>query len=165
MGSAYLSIALLIFGTHAFSQEHPTVAAQANTVYVGADGKSEATPDTAQIQFNVSAQDDTSQKAFQRASKDVEQVRQVLGANGIETRAATIGFFSVQPVYDWSNAKQKVVSYRVTTDVISSPQRLGGQAGHLGCKLKPNPWLAFRTQRRSYPLCEPPMRPRRSCAH
>src|SRR5260370_33481932 len=60
----------------AVAQEHPAVAAQPNTVYVGADGKFEAAPDTAQIQFNVSVQDETSQVAFQRASKNVEQVRQ-----------------------------------------------------------------------------------------
>jgi len=30
---------------------------------------------------------------------------------------ATIGFLSVQPMYDWKNPKQKVIGYRVTTDV------------------------------------------------
>jgi uncharacterized protein YggE len=103
--------------TAALGQEHPSVAAQSNTVYVGADGKFEAAPDTAQIQFYVSAQDDTSQAAFQRASKEVEQVRQVLHANGIEPKAANIGFLSVQPVYDWKNPKQKLIGYRVSTDV------------------------------------------------
>lgn len=93
------------------------MTAQANTVYVGADGKFEAAPDTAQIQFNVSVQEDTSQAAFQRASQNVEQVRQVLRANGIDPKAATVGFLAVQPVYDWKNPKQKVIGYRVTTDV------------------------------------------------
>jgi hypothetical protein len=101
----------------AYSQEHPSMTAQANTVYVGADGKFEAAPDTAQIQFNVSVQEDTSQAAFQRASQNVEQVRQVLRANGIDPKAATVGFLAVQPVYDWKNPKQKVIGYRVTTDV------------------------------------------------
>ncbi len=99
------------------AQDRPTVTAQPNTVYVGADGKYEAAPDTAQIQFNVSVQDDTSQAAFQRASKNVDQVRQVMRANGIDPKSANIGFLSVQPVYDYRNPKQKVVGYRVTTDV------------------------------------------------
>jgi uncharacterized protein YggE len=43
-------------------------------------------------------------------------VRQVLRANGIDPKAATIGFFSVQPVYEWK-PKQRVIGYRVTTDV------------------------------------------------
>ncbi len=110
--------ALLLFSAiAAFGQEHPAVSAQANTVYVGADGKFDSAPDTAQIQFNVSVQDETSQAAFQRASKNVEQVRQVLRNNGIDPKAANIGFLSVQPVYEWK-PKQRVIGYRVTTDVM-----------------------------------------------
>ncbi len=107
---------LLLSANAAFGQEHPAVSAQANTVYVGADGKFESAPDTAQIHFNVSAQEDTSQAAFQHASKDVEQVRQVMRNNGIDPKTATIGFLSVQPVYEWK-PKQRVIGYRVTTDV------------------------------------------------
>ncbi|HEY3972429.1 MAG TPA: SIMPL domain-containing protein [Candidatus Sulfotelmatobacter sp.] len=108
--------ALFLFTSIAIAQEHPALTAQANTVYVGADGQFESAPDTAQIQFNVSVQEETSAAAFQRASKNVEQVRQVLRNNGIEPKAANIGFLSVQPVYEWK-PKQKVVGYRVTTDV------------------------------------------------
>jgi hypothetical protein len=112
-----LVFALFLFAaTAAIAQEHPAVTAQANSVYVGADGRFEAVPDTAQIQFNVAMQDETSSAAFQRAAKNVEQVRQVLRNNGIEPKAANIGFLSVQPVYEWK-PKQHVVGYRVTTDV------------------------------------------------
>lgn len=99
------------------AQEHPAINAQANTIYVGADGKFEAPPDTAQIQFQISVQENTSQAAFTEASKDVEQVRQVMRGNGIEPKQATIGYMSVQPVYDWKNPARKVIGYRVTTDV------------------------------------------------
>ena len=102
---------------HRLAQEHPTVTALPNSVYVGADGKFESAPDTAVLQFNISVQDDTSQTAYEHASKQVEQVRQVLRANGIEPKAASIGFFSVQPAYEWKNGKQKPIGYRVTTDV------------------------------------------------
>jgi uncharacterized protein len=112
-----LLLALLLAASGVFAQEHPAVTAQSNSVYVGADGKFEAAPDTAQIQFNISVQDDTSQAAFQHASKNVEAVRQVLRANGIDPKAAMVGFLAVQPVYDWKNPKQKVIGYRVTTDV------------------------------------------------
>jgi uncharacterized protein len=107
---------LLLAGVAAMAQDHPAVTAQANTVYVGADGKFEAAPDTAKIQFNISVQEESSQAAYQRASKNVEQVREVLRANGIDPKAAAIGFLSVQPVYEWK-PKQKVIGYRVTTDV------------------------------------------------
>jgi uncharacterized protein len=107
---------MLLAGTM-LAQDHPVVNAQANTIYVGADGKFEAPPDTAQIQFQVSVQESTSQTAFSHASKDVEEVRQVMRANGIEPKQATIGFMSIQPVYDWKNPARKVIGYRVTADV------------------------------------------------
>lgn len=117
MKSVLVFSALLLLTLPAFSQEHPALTAAPNSVYVGADGKFEAAPDTAQIQFNVSVQEETSQAAFQHASKEVEQVRQVLRANAIEPKAAAIGFLSVQPVYDWKRPMQKLVGYRVATNV------------------------------------------------
>jgi len=104
-----------MFTIAAIAQEHPALSAPPNSVYVGADGKFESAPDTAVIQFNISAQEETSQAAYQHASKDAEQVREVLRANGIEPKSATVGFFSVQPMYDRKNAKQKLIGYRVTT--------------------------------------------------
>ena len=116
MKFAFALSAILVLSVRMCAQEHPAVTAQPNSVYVGADGKFEAAPDTAQIQMNVSVQDDSPQAAYQRASKDVDQVRQVLRANGLDTKLATVGFFSVQPIYEWK-PKQRVVGYRVTTDV------------------------------------------------
>jgi uncharacterized protein YggE len=117
MKSTACLLALFILTAASLAQEHPALSAPPNSVYVGADGKFESAPDTAVIQFNISVQEDTSQAAYQHASRDAEQVRQVLHANGIEPKSATVGFFSVQPMYDWKNAKQKVIGYRVTTDV------------------------------------------------
>jgi uncharacterized protein YggE len=117
MKSALYLLALCILTTASFAQEHPAITAQPNSVYVGADGKFESAPDTAVIQFNISVQENTSQAAYEHASKEAEQVRQVLRTNGIEPKAANVGFLSVQPVYDWKNPKQKVIGYRVTTDV------------------------------------------------
>jgi uncharacterized protein YggE len=117
MKSAFCLIAAALAAVTCFAQEHPSVSALPNTVYVGADGKFESAPDTAVIQFNISVQDNTAQSAYQRESKEVEQVREVLRGNGIEPKAASIGFLSVQPMYDWKNSKQKVIGYRVTTNV------------------------------------------------
>ena len=112
-----ISIAVCLMASVCAAQDHSALAAMPNSVYVGADGKYESAPDTAEIQFNISAQESSSQEAYQHASKDTEQVRQVLHANGIEAKAANISSLSVQPMYDWKNAKQKVVGYRVTADV------------------------------------------------
>ena len=109
-------VSLVLATSVAVAQDHPAVTAQANTVYVGADGKFEASPDTALLQMNVSLQEQTAQAAYQEASKNVEQVRQVMRANGLDPKMASVGFFAVQPVYDWK-PKQHLVAYRVTTDV------------------------------------------------
>jgi uncharacterized protein YggE len=95
----------------------PTLTALPNTVFVGADGKFETAPDTALIQFNISAQADTAKAAYEQASKEAETTRQVLRNNGIDPKQAEIGFFSVNPQYDWRNPKRKVVGYTVTTSV------------------------------------------------
>jgi len=118
MKAALKFLALFFFLTPiaASTQDHPAVSALPNTIYVGADGKFESVPDTAQLQFNVSAQEETPQAAFQRASRNVDQVRQVLRSNGIDPKAATFGFLSVQPVYEWK-PKQHISAYRVTSDI------------------------------------------------
>src|SRR5438046_182963 len=108
---------LVVLTTLATAQEHPAITAQPNTVFVGADGKFEANPDTAVMQFNISAQEATSREAYDRASKAAEQVRQILRSNGIEPKSAEIGYFSLQPVYDYKTAKRKLVGYRVNANV------------------------------------------------
>jgi hypothetical protein len=112
-----LFMALLLAGTLASAQDRPTITAQPNSVFVGADGRFEANPDTALVQFNISAQEDSSRGAYDRASKSAEQIRQILRSNSIEPKSAEIGFFSIQPVYDYKNPKRKLVGYRVNANV------------------------------------------------
>jgi hypothetical protein len=86
-------------------------------VFVGADGKFEANPDTAVIQFNIAAQEETSRAAYDHASRNAEQIRQMLRSNGVEPKAAEIGYLALQPVYDWKNPKRKLIAYRVSANV------------------------------------------------
>ncbi len=88
-----------------------------NTVFVGADGKFEIAPDTALIQFNISAQADRAKNAYGLAARQAEATREVLRANGIDPKAAEIGFFSVNPQYDWQNPKHRIIGYEVGTSV------------------------------------------------
>jgi uncharacterized protein len=100
-----------------FTQERPTVMAQPNSIYVGADGKFEANPDTALVQFNIGAQADQLKPAYDHATQAAEQIRQALKKNGIDIKDAQIGFFSVAPMFDWKNPKQKVVGYKVSSSI------------------------------------------------
>src|SRR5271167_1296216 len=107
----------LFLAVAALGQDRPAIAAQPNSVFVGADGKFEANPDTALIQFNISAQENNSRAAYDRASKSAEQVRQILRSNSIEPTAAQLGYFSIEPVYDYKDAKRKLIAYRVNVSV------------------------------------------------
>src|SRR5215469_9601441 len=94
-----------------------SMAPMLNTIWVGADGKFEAEPDTALVQFNISAQEDNLQAANARATKAAEQVRQLLRSNGLDPKQAQVGMFAVEPVYDYKNPKRKLVGYRVDTNI------------------------------------------------
>ncbi|PYV54862.1 MAG: hypothetical protein DMG98_17080 [Acidobacteria bacterium] len=111
------TIALILLSPWAMAQEHPSVSALPNTVYVGADGKYEANPDTAVIEFSISAQEETSGAAYDHASKSAEQVRQILRSNSVDPKSAQVGYFAIQPVYDYKTPKRKLVAYRVNTNV------------------------------------------------
>jgi len=117
MKSAALILSAVVFLFTFAAAQAPTITAQPNTVFVGADGKFETAPDTALIQFNITAQAESAKAAYDQAAKSAETTRQVLRTNGIDPKTAEIGFFSVNPMYDWKNPKRKVIGYQVTTSV------------------------------------------------
>jgi uncharacterized protein len=108
---------VLLLASALCGQERPALNAMPNTVFVGADGKYETAPDTALIQFNISAQAETTKAAYDKVSKEAEATRQVLRNNGIDPKSAEVGFFSVNPTYDWKSPKHRVTGYQVTTSV------------------------------------------------
>ena len=117
MKTILVIVVLLLSCFPVAAQEHPAIAAQPNSVYVGADGKFETNPDTAYIHFNISAQENSARDAYEHASKSAEQIRQILRNNGLEPKAAQIGYYALQPVYDYRTPKRKIVGYRVTSNV------------------------------------------------
>jgi uncharacterized protein YggE len=109
--------ATVLLASVSYAQDHPALTAIPNTVYAGADGKFDATPDTALIQFNLSAQADAAKEAYDQVAKQAETTRQILRNNGIDPKWAEIGFFSLHPNYDWKSPKHRVTGYQVTTSV------------------------------------------------
>jgi uncharacterized protein YggE len=106
-----MSVALPVFAQDSQRSVIP------DTIYVGADGKFEADPDTAVIQFNIGAQETELKDAYARAQRAAEQIRQALRSNGIDPKQAEISSFQVSPVYDWKNPKRKLVAYRVSSNI------------------------------------------------
>ncbi|HLW53405.1 MAG TPA: SIMPL domain-containing protein [Candidatus Angelobacter sp.] len=111
----FLTILFAAYG--ALCQAVPAVQAPLNSIFAGADGKYEAAPDTVVLHFDIGAQDDASQGAYDKARSAAQRVRDVLAKNGIDVKAMQVGFYSVQPMYDWKNPKRKVIGYRVSTNL------------------------------------------------
>jgi uncharacterized protein YggE len=112
--ATFLLVLLLSFA--AFAQEIRP-AFLPNSVSVGADGDFESAPDTAVISCGLSAQEKTSQAAFESASRLAEQMRQALRSAGVDPKAAELSGYSLYPMFDYKNAKQNVIAYRVGTSV------------------------------------------------
>lgn len=117
MKLARLAALLVLLTSVAAFAQNPTTGIMPNTIYVGADGKFEAAPDTAVISFGISAQEATSRAAYDRAAQASQQIRDLLTKNGIDPKTAEIGYFSLQPVYDYKTAKRKLVGYRGNSNV------------------------------------------------
>lgn len=117
MKAIWFSLPCLLLATIFAVAQAPSVSASPNTVFAGADGRFEAAPDTAVVQFNIMAQADTARAAYDAAAKQAEQVRQILRDNGIDPKTANISSYSIQPMYDYKSAKHKLVGYQVTTTV------------------------------------------------
>ena len=112
-----LLLLALLFSASMLVAQAPTVNAAPNTLFTGADGKFESAPDTALVQFNISAQADNAKAAYDQAAKQAEQVRQIMRDNAIDPKTAQISSYSIEPVYDWKNPKRKLIGYRANTSV------------------------------------------------
>jgi len=112
----FVIVYMLLATAPAMAQDR-TMNPMPNTVWVGADGKFESEPDTAMVQFDVSAQQEKLQDAVQKATQAAEQVRQLLRSNGLDPKDAQISRFATQPVYDYNNPKRKLVGYRVEANI------------------------------------------------
>ncbi len=112
-----LPAVFVLFAAIAVAQDRPVFTLPQNTIYAGADGKFEAPPDTALFHFNISAQEDTSKKAAERAADAAEQVRQILRSNGIDPKSAEVGIYSLDPIYDYRTPKRKLIGYRAHSGV------------------------------------------------
>jgi uncharacterized protein len=117
MRAILLVLGVFLLTRSASFAQAPTVSAAPNTVFAGADGKFEAAADTALVQFNISAQADTARAAYDAASKQAEQVRQIMRDNGIDPKTANIGSYAIQPMYDWKTAKRKLIGYQAIVNV------------------------------------------------
>lgn len=110
-------VVLLLASIATLAQEPRGQGFLPNSISVGADGDFESPPDTAVITCSLSAQENTSQAAFDSASRLAEQMRQALRGAGVDPKTAELSRYSLYPIFDYKNPKQKVIAYRVGTSV------------------------------------------------
>jgi uncharacterized protein len=112
-----LSVVLIVLSSIvAFAQQTSQLPAL-NTISVTADGKYEAAPDTAVVTFSFSVQENDSKTAYDHLSRVVDQVRDMFRQNGIDPKQAQVGYFGLQPVRDYKNAKNKIIAYTANTTI------------------------------------------------
>src|SRR5579859_4874302 len=122
----YCLLVLLVSSCMAtFAQQQPPPTVEQNTLYVGADGKYEADPDTALVQFNIAAQETNSKDAYDHASRAAEQVRQLLKSDGIDPKSAQLSSFEFQPVYDYRDSSNVSVKIKDFSKIAPLVQGLG----------------------------------------
>jgi uncharacterized protein len=113
----FIACFVILSSVFVIAQEGPASKMHTNTVLASANGTFEANPDTAILGFNVFAQAATSGAAYTQAAGETDKVRQALRASGIEPSAASFSAYSIQPMYDYRDPKQKLVGYRVEVNV------------------------------------------------
>lgn len=113
----WISFVALAIAAGAVAQERPTTV-QTNTVYISAQGIFEAAPDLAELQFNLSAQEKTARAAYDRATKAVDQVREMLRSAGVDPSIAEFGSFQLRPLYDYRGSRRKITAYQVNSNVV-----------------------------------------------
>ena len=84
------TVLILLASFTAFAQESRGPAFIPNSISVGADGDFESAPDTAVISCSLSAQEKTSQAAFDSASRLTEQMRQALRSVGVDPKSLSL---------------------------------------------------------------------------
>ncbi len=117
MKHCLLAILICAAAVCGLAQEQPVRTVQANTVSVNAEGQYQAEPDMAVIRFSVSAAEKNAKAAYDRAAREVDQVREALRSVGVDPSAARFGFFSLAPTYDYKSPKRKIVQFVVSTTV------------------------------------------------
>lgn len=106
---------LVILAATALAQAPPVITP--DTLWSGGNGRFESAPDTALVQFSISAQQAESKAAYAQAQESAQKIRQTLRTNGIDPKDAEIGSFSITPVYKWE-PKRKLVGFQVNSQVI-----------------------------------------------
>jgi uncharacterized protein YggE len=112
-------------GLTAMAQEAAPAADQ-NTVTVSAQGKFEAAPDTAVVNWDITGENASLKTAYAQAQAQAGQVRALLTRQGFTPQQAHWTSYQVQP--QWDAKSRRVTGYQVSTTLrleVSDFQKIG----------------------------------------
>jgi uncharacterized protein len=117
MNNTFLKINLFLFCLGTLFIPILSKSLLQNSIHVSAEGKYEAEPDTALMQFALSVKEKTPQLAYDHAERSAQQLRDLLQKNGIDSKRAELSTFQIQPTYEYKNGKSYLVGYTVYSNI------------------------------------------------
>lgn len=105
----------LFFSSSSFTRD--STSKLRNTIQVTAEGSYEADPDTALLEFTISAQQRNYKEAYEQALRATQNIEALLKKYELDPKKAEFSLFQVQPIYDYENPKRPLVGYRVHSNV------------------------------------------------
>ncbi len=93
-------------------------------VTVSASGTVRLIPDKAAVSFGVTTEEEKADAAQKKNSEAVNKVIETLKARGVEEKSIRTSGYSMYPRYDWSENKEKIIGYTVTTTISVQDQSI-----------------------------------------
>ena len=117
MKATFLSISLFFLLTLPAAAQNQDVKVIADTIVVQAEGKYEADPDLATVEFNISSQEKELKRAYDIATESLRRIVELAGRNGLKREDVSTGVLTVFPLYE-GDRKRKTRAYLVQGRVV-----------------------------------------------
>jgi len=88
-----------------------------DTISIQAEGRYEAPPDLATLNFHVRVQDKELRRTYEQATEALNRILALAERNGLGKDDVSTGALTVVPVYNWSDRRQRARAYRVEAGV------------------------------------------------
>lgn len=117
MSSVVVSLGLLLLFALPAAAQTQEIKFIADTIVVQADGKYEADPDLATLNFYISTQDKELRRAYEKATQSMQRILQLAEQNGLRKEEISKSALTVVPLYD-GDRKRRTRAYLVESQVI-----------------------------------------------
>ena len=101
-----------VYGKHLDRSPSPVAP---GTITVSGEGKIQVTPDIAEMSFGMTTgTQPTAKAASDKVSNDMAKILAAVKATGVQDKDVTTENFYLNPVYDWTDGRQRLRGYEAT---------------------------------------------------